>query len=417
MSGIHHHLRRLLPALLVFVAVTDISRSARAVPFQAGPDGKLELNVLMQLQVRSAQGEAPDGKSWSKDLFLRRARIILSGTMFQRFSFFVDTEQPNWGKGGDWGVQTFLSDAFATVTLADEFMVDIGMMLLPISRHGFSSAVSLNALDFHLGMLCYVPGAHKNLRDIGVQLRGRVAKGRFLYRVGVFNGSQGVPLQRDADGQPARDADGRAVLVSNPEDWPRFAGHLRWVIVGDERGFFASGMGFGEHPTVSIGAGFEYLHDAAMDRPSVMGPDGRVASPGRLRGAWSLAADVYADVPLGASQDHEVVAMAAFVINDHGREMAWDVPGGSTTLPLRGSGLGVMAELGYRWRVVGPFLSIDWFQGDRADNDLLSFRGGIAWWIRRHAINLKAEFGAQRTGDVDAAPWKGAFTTQLQAYF
>lgn len=392
-------------------------RPADAVPLPIGPDGELELNVLMQIHARAGQDEAPGGDAWSKDLFLRRARIILSGRMFQRFSFFVDTEQPNWGKGGDWGVQTFLSDAFGSVTIADALVVDVGMMLMPISRHGFSSAVSLNALDFHLGMLRYVPGSHKNLRDAGVQVRGRVAGGRFLYRAGVFNGSQGQPLQRGPDGKAMRDAAGRDVLASNPDDWPRFAGHARWVIVGDEKGFFAGGMTFAKRPTVSVGAGFEYLHDAAMDRPAMLGDGGAVARAGRLRGAWSVAADVYADVPFGASGDHEIVAMAAFVMNDHGDELAWDDAGASRAVPSCNSGLGVWGELGYRWRTVGPFVSVDWFRGDRAAGDLLAVRGGVAWWIRGHAVNLKAEFGGERRGDPATAPWRFAFVTQAQFFF
>ena len=272
-------LRRVGLTLSVSFLVACFCVDASAVPFQAGSDGSLELNVLVQTHARFAQGEASDRSSWSRDLFLRRTRIILSGTMFQRFSFFVDTEQPNWGKGGDWGVRTFLSDAFGTIRIADAFQIDIGMMLLPISRHGFSSAVSLNALDFHLGMLRYVPGAHKNLRDAGIQVRGEAAGGRFLFRAGVFNGSQGVALQRDGSGEPLRDPAGRAVLASNPDDWPRFAGHLRWVITGREKGFFAGGMTFCERPTVSIGAGFEYLHDSAMDRPALLGEGGAVAEP------------------------------------------------------------------------------------------------------------------------------------------
>lgn len=403
--------------LPVVVLATCLSAAASAVPFQVGPDASLELNVLVQAHARFAGGEASDGTSWSRDLFLRRVRVILSGTVFERFSFFVDTEQPNWGRGGDWGVRTFLSDAFGTIRIADAFLIDIGMMLMPISRHGFSSAVSLNALDFHLGMLRYVPGAHKNLRDAGLQFRGALVRGRFLYRAGIFNGSQGVVLQRDTAGAPLRDADGRVVLASNPDDWPRFAGHLRWVITGWEKGFFAGGMTFCEGPTVSIGAGFEYLHDAAMDRPAQLGDDAAVVTPGRLRGAWSLSADVHADLPLGKGSDHEIVAMAAFVMYDHGNELAWNAAGVASLVPSENSGLGVWAELGYRWRIIGPFLSIDWFRGERANNDLLAVRGGFAWWIRGHTINLKAEFGGQRCGDLDTAPWKEAFLTQLQLFF
>lgn len=402
--------------MVALLATLLASSSVGAAPFVTGPDHSLDVHVLMQLHGRFAQGEASDGQSWSKDIFLRRVRLLLTGTMFRRFSFFVDTEQPNWGRGGNWAVAPFLSDAFGSIMIADALVVDVGMMLLPISRHGYSSAASLNALDFHLGMLRYVPGSHKNLRDAGIQLRGRVAGGRFTYRAGVFNGSQGHALQADASGAAIQDRQGRAVLASNPRDWPRFAGHVRWAFLGQEKGYFANGMTFSDRPTVSVGAGFEYLHDAVMDRPAELARDGSVARPGRLRGAWSVAADVYADVPFGAGADHEFVAMAAFLMNDHGRELAWAREGTAQAVPAASSGLGVMAELGYRWRFIGPALSVDWFRGQRDGNDLLAVRGGLAYWLRGHSINVKAEFSAERRGRVEAGPWFKAFTTQVQVF-
>src|SRR3954466_2319760 len=44
---------------------------------------------------------APDGKSPSFDFFLRRVRLMAWGSVNHNLSFFVETDQPNFGKAGD----------------------------------------------------------------------------------------------------------------------------------------------------------------------------------------------------------------------------------------------------------------------------------------------------------------------------
>ncbi len=403
--------------IVAVAAILLASSPAFAWKFDLGEHTNLNVAALIQFQAQFQEKGAPDGTAWSKDFYLRRVRMLLWGDVWKGISFFVDTEQPNWGKGGDWSAAMIISDAFVTFKVVDEFMVDAGMMLLPFARHGHQSAPGLNGLDFHLGLLRLPEGSNKNLRDLGIQLRGYVANRRLQYRLGVFNGTQKTALQKDAKDEVLKDAAGKAVLTSNPEDWPRFAGHLRYSILGTETEFFAKGITFGRSPTLSIGAGFDYQHDAVMDAPSDLDGARAVARKGTVRDAVGVSADVFVDVPFGPDKDHEVVAMMGLFWYDHGNELKYDGDGTRRVVPSRNSGIGLLGEVGYRWSFFEPVFSVDWFRGRQEDRDLLVVKGGLNFWIRNAAVNVKTEFGAQKTGNLASAPWIKCFTTQAQLFF
>jgi len=86
-------------------------------------------------------------------------------------------------------------------------------------------------------------------------------------------------------------------------------------------------------------------------------------------------------------------------------------------VPSRNSGIGLLGEVGYRWSFLEPVFSVDWFHGRQEDRDLLVVKGGLNFWIRNAAVNVKTEFGAQKTGDLASAPWIKCFTTQAQLFF
>ena len=87
----------------------------------------VNLGVLLQpqFQITAAGSEgqgsagigAPDGKSPSFDFFLRRVRLMAYGTITKDLAYFVETDQPNWGKGGDFTTSTmYIQDALLSRT-------------------------------------------------------------------------------------------------------------------------------------------------------------------------------------------------------------------------------------------------------------------------------------------------------------
>lgn len=401
----------------VVAAVLLASMPAHAWRFDLGENTNLNVAALIQFQAQFQQNGAPNKRDWSKDFFLHRVRLLLWGDVWKGISFFVDTEQPNFGKGGNWDVSLYMSDAFMTFKAADQFMVDVGMMLLPFARHGVQSAPGLNGLDFHLGLLRYVDGSTRSMRDAGVQLRGYVFDRKLQYRLGVFNGAQGCNLQKDSNGAVERDAEGNSALMSNPEDWPRFAGHLRYNFLGTETEFFAKGITFGSSPTLSIGTGFDYQVASVLKTPTVFNGDRAVKARGTMTDSIAVSADVFLDVPFGRDNQHEIVFMGGFFWYDHGSELVYDAARNPVVVPSRNSGAGFLAELGYRYMFIEPVLTVDWFDSRQAAQDLLVVKGGLNFWIRNAAVNIKTEFGAEKRGDLAHAPWIKAFTTQAQLFF
>lgn len=410
-------MQRIASFLGLVLVLLSVSLPARAWKFELGEHTNLNIDYLLQVQAQFAEDGAPNKTDWSKDFFLRRSRILLFGDLWKGISFFMETEQANFGKGGNWDQPFFIQDAFVSFKLHEAFIVDVGMILLPFSRPNMQGALGLNALDYHVDMIRFPAGGHKVWRDVGIQFRGCAAKKKFQYRLGVFNGAQNQVLAKDAKGEAIKDKDGKVALASNPEDWPRFTGHVRYAILGTEPDFFHKGIYFGQAPLLSLGAGFDLQMDAAMKEAPVLDASKAITTPGRTTHAVGVSADLFLDIPFGKDFQHEFVTQVAFFWYDHGKDLVYAKDGTSSLVAAKASGMGLLTEIGYRWTFFEPVLSVDWFKGDRTNNDLLSVRGGLNFWIRKHGASVKTEFAATKAGKLGDAPWTKAFTTQAQLFF
>ena len=67
------------------------------------PGASIQFGILAQPQVEVAG--APDADKTTKNIFLRRLRFMVGGTLFNTFEFFVQTDWPNlfsWTLGTRW---------------------------------------------------------------------------------------------------------------------------------------------------------------------------------------------------------------------------------------------------------------------------------------------------------------------------
>lgn len=405
-----------LTRAIVVATVLLASVPAFAWKFELGENTNLNIDYLLQVQAQFQEKSAPNKTDYSKDFFIRRSRILLFGDLWKGISFFMETEQANFGKGGNWDVSFFVQDAFMSFKAHDAFIVDVGMILLPFSRANIQGAIGLNAMDYHTGVIRFVDGSHKVWRDAGVQLRGYANEKKFAYRLGVFNGAQNMGLMKNDKGVVMNDDAGKSALSSNPEDWPRFTGRVSYDILGVDAGFFPKGIYFASEPILTVGAGFDYQPGAVMDTASILDQNKKVTTVGKVRYSAAATADVFLDIPLGKDKEHEIVVQGAFFWYDHGNELKW-ANGVSSVVDSKNSGIGVLGEVGYRYSFIEPVLCVDYFNGKQDKQDLLAVRGGLNFWIRKHGANIKTEFGAQKTGDLSSAPWIKTFTTQAQLFF
>jgi hypothetical protein len=339
-------------------------------------------------------------------------RLIMFGDVIKNISFFVETEMPNWGKGGDWSLASpgvndfFIQDAFMTFKVVDEFMVDAGMIITPFSRHGYQGAVALNGLDYHSLLIKYPAGSNKIFRDAGIQLRGYIFEKKLQYRLGVFNGAKNQVLEFEADGKTRlKDGDGKEVgLKSNPKDYPRFSGHLRYNILGTETDFFSKGIYFPTEPILSIGVSGDFQPDLALYRGTTFtkktvldpaDPTGiktlevkdKVDVPGELGMYGAISGDIFFDIPF--LTDHEVVFQGNFYKYWYG-----DLS--------KNTGLGFFTELGYRWTWLEPVFGVDYFIGSLDYNETLVAHMGFNAWIKQHAANVKLDVQLRKDAKADA---------------
>jgi hypothetical protein len=377
-----------------FAALMLSASPAFAYKVQIGEDMVLNLDFLLQVQASFVENGAPSGEHWSKDFFVRRSRILLFGELTKSVSFFVETDQVNFGKNGDFSSPFFIQDAFMSFKPFEDLSVDAGLILLPFTRHSYTGAIALNGVDYHSKLIKFPEGSTKIFRDVGVQLRTVLLDKKLQARVGVFGGSQGVALEKGTTGQ--------TITVSNPEDLPRVTAHARYALLGTEADLFPKGIYFTKEPMLSVGVGVDFVPSAVLEKKAVVDGTGAVTTKAELGDHLGMAADVFLDLPIG--EDHELVFQATFLYYASGTG-------------AKSSGLGLLTEAGYRIGSFEPVVAFDYFQSDADAADLLAIHTGLNWWIAKHQSNLKLDFGAEKAGDLGSADFVKSLTLQGHLFF
>jgi hypothetical protein len=359
---------RLVKVLMVLALLLPATQALAVQTVFEKDEMKLQLGYLLQFQGAFTEKEAPKGDTWGKDFFIRRSRIIMAGNVTKDISFFMETDTPNLGKNGDWNASFFVQDAFMSFKIVPEFIIDTGMILVPFTHHFLQGATNLNGLDYHVGLAKYPAGSNKVWRDAGVQFRGYALSNKLHYRVGIFNGVEGVAGQTDANGNP--------VAALNDSDMPRFTGTVRYNVFGRddgkgaETGFFLTGMNYlgdkdDDVPILSFGVAGDFQGKAFLD------------ANGKPANYMAFGGDVFCDYPLAKGQ--ELVAQVNAVYYNYGDK-------------AKNTGLGIMSEVGYRYLQFEPVVGFDFFKSDADKSNWQQIQAGFNFWIKAHTANVKAVF-------------------------
>ena len=353
----------------------------------------LKVRFLLQSQVQLTEDGNPDGDGLGTEFFLRRARVILAGNINKLVHFFVETDNPNMGKNGDWGKAFFIQDAFVDFQFMPEFNVAAGMILLPFTHHNRQSAASLNSVDYHN---LFSDHLIKEFvwRDAGIEARGIIADA-LDYHIGIFNGLRGV---REAEKE-----------TLNPADVPRITGRLALNIFEPETAFFYGGTYLGKKKVLQFGAGFDFQ------------PDSILSESGTTSMYTAISADAFWDIPLNDKM--ELTGQVAFVWFNRGYDDDLFFNKGSqdvshTYAPNAGSGMGVFGDLGFRYDDYQPTIGGEWFNSDKEGADLANIRADLLWWFKGHSANLKLEYAYLITGEgIDLGDGASQITLQSQFLF
>jgi len=327
-----------------------------ALPVQAqlevtSRDGGSSIRFGLLAQPQAEWVDASTGDATAQNLFVRRLRLLIGGTLGERVSYFVETDSPNLGKADAAGKKSadsaFIQDVIVTYTVSRGLMIDTGMLLTPNSHNAGQGATTLLPVDYgRYTFLHSTPTGSRVGRDYGVQGRGYLASDHFEYRLGVFQGA------RDAGGGNAFRTVGRAV----------------WYPFEAETGFFYSGTGLGKKKVLAIGASYDRQDDYRAP-----------------------AFDVYLDWPVGKNA---VTAQADFVRYDGGAFL--------TSLPEQDA---VHFEAGFLFSEIRiePFVSYDERDfADAAGADETFRQVGVAYWHASHTFNVKlgyARLEKEHAGD------------------
>jgi hypothetical protein len=373
------------------VAATTLGVALASAPADAlvtvheSDKATMKLGFMMQPQLHFTQhGTTEDG--FGIDPYIRRARLMMYGKVGENVNFFMETDNPNFGKNGDWSGNSFIQDAFVEFNMGKPLKVDVGMLLLPFAHMSFQSATSLLTMDYHGGMIKY--STSKVWRDAGIMVRGSVANDKLDYRLAITNGVEnqfGSYLADDGTGTMVETPYAEAL---NPADLPRVTARVNFNAFDTEDGpgaggFYYDGIYLKENENgklisakkvLSFGAAVDYQANALYD------------ADGETTRWMGVAADAFWDLPMG-DKKHSLNGQVDFFMYNMGDGHAQN-------------GMGVFGDIGYRVHRVQPLVSVEWFDWTEGDDlDWISAYGGVNWWYMGHTANVKLQAGGTKIGD------------------
>jgi hypothetical protein len=357
----------------------------------------IKLGLLLQPQLQSSQGRFPAGagpSGYSNDLFIRRTRILVGGTLFGVLDYFVDTDYPNLflqniPATDAMGVTTpnalkntpgmNIQDAFITwKAMGDMLKIDAGYMLPPLAHNAVQGATTLYAWDYFFYTFrsgnafgtAPAPAQTPVGRDAGFELRGLVAGGLLEYRVGLFQGLRQVATATDV----------------RARNMFRTTGRVQINLMDPETGFFYAGSYLGTKKILSVGASVDFQ------------------DTGSTTAYRYFAGDAFVDMPMGP----------AGVLTAQVNVAHWD--GGSMPLVNVAKSTAIMGEAGFLIAAahLSPIIRAEHIWITNANDDTY-LGGGLAFWPYGHNSNLKAFFTNHKVQN--AANSGNQFNLQWQLYF
>jgi hypothetical protein len=342
-----------------------------SISFKNEPSGgnTLKVGLLLQPQFQSLGSTALNGNSYN--LYIRRTRLIVAGTLFSNFEYFFDTDYPNLFLATNEGPTATaaatttkatpgmnVQDAFATwKAWGDMIKVDVGYMLPPMAHNAVQSAASLYSWDYFA--FSFLSTANTLLgstaspvgRDAGVQLRGLLLDGHLEYRLGLFQGLRATET-------PGAAGDTANTVGAN--NFFRATGRLQINLLDPETGFFYAGTYLGKKKILSIGI------------------TGDTQSSYHYYGG-----DVFADLPVGPAG---IFTAQVDVVH---------MTGGTFIALAKQTAL--MSEVGFNFAGINlsPIFRFEHLwggtsSGGTTSNDQTHVGGGLAFWPYGHNSNIKA---------------------------
>ena len=173
--------------------------------------GSADSNFVVALhgviQVDSRTFEQNDKVQGNDSILLRRARPILSGTVYRDFDFLFVPEFGGGTPGASSSATTpSIYDAYVNYRYSPELQIQAGKFKSPVGLEQLQADVNISFNERSL-VTDLVPN-----RDLGFELHGDIAGGVLSYAAGIFNGVGDARNSSNIGFQDDREFDGRLFI-------------------------------------------------------------------------------------------------------------------------------------------------------------------------------------------------------------
>lgn len=348
-------------AFLVFsLSLAPLAAHAIKVPV---PIEGVNLNVGVNIQTHMLFNEngTPDGTGWSTDVFMRRTRAYVTGDVSKYFWFFFQFDNGNFGKYGSFTGRVVVQDAVfawgpAGTKGDDVLLIEAGLIRVPTTRNTITNVGNNFTIDGHPDLIRGFNGSFFSAnRSNGIEVRGWALKKKIGFRGGFFEGVKSSPADPGL----------------NTRSHPLIAGLVNFNFLGSQEGGFSyETLYFSKVPllSVALSGGYQAL---------------AVRVPKGVSDFKTAATTAFLEWPF--SEDTEVVA----IFNGYRHSMGT----GS-----KDTGWGWSGDLGYRWKWVRPYVSLEWFTSDDCPTDAADLSGAALTTCRSTAGAHNADSRNFRTG-------------------
>jgi len=393
-------------ALPLGLAILLVSLSASAIKVPTGTDDiNLNVNVLLQARYEGTF-EGSVERSLDSDFFLRRARLLVSGTAYKTLSFLVQFDNSNMGKrgtaasvgngaNGAAGTPAFVQDLIVGWTPIEDITIEAGLLLTPTLRTlGYSASGGQVQVEAPIDLI--FQNLDRGFRENGVEVRGFTPGHLIHFRVGVWEGFH--------SGAAVTTAGAQAPAV-NPGGKPMIGAHVRLNLIGDETGYAFNQMYLDGKPRASIGGSIQYQPRAACTMAqtaaacSVSSAPVPNASAATVADYKFFAGDAFIDMPVGSFSGSplEFAASASVVRWDYGDDVTDSVAaaGAAANTGISRTGTGYTGEADLRIGPVAVYAAYYKFGSDSNyphAADRRKFSTGLTWFFKGQADKVTLEF-------------------------
>lgn len=379
------------------------------------------------------------------DIGIRRIRLVLSGQLNARTTFFVQFGQNSLNPLSPRKVGSFFHDVTADYAVVKKhFIVGIGLMGWDgPGRFSNSSVPSILGVDLPVFQETQNDVNDQNIRKLGVYTKGKL--GKLDYRVAVSTPFVvgGITQYGGATAPQSIFADSTHSTYNTYAPKLNYQGYFMYQFLDQESNFGpgVTGTYLGKKRVFNIGAGFVY-QDKAMFNLAANRKD-TVYNPLVL---WCV--DVFYDAPLNAEKGTAVSFYGGYFNYNFGpgyfrnigsmnpantliAGQASSVNGAGNGYPALGTGSILYAQAGYLLRrdllasqgTLQPYVTAFYANYDRFKDPVTTYGAGVNWLISGHnqkitfAYQSRPIFKAQANGDVTNTERKGEWIIQYQLAF